>query len=83
MGIVFDLKRPTYSPLGSREALKNVDKDSPGLFICADLVATSITCHVGWNSRLYTIYVRYTAHISTRYHVIDLQVGIFCHFYAI
>ena len=32
LGIVFRLK-PTFSPLGSREALKNVDKAFPGLFI--------------------------------------------------
>ena len=28
---------PTFSRLGSREALKNVDKASPGLFINANL----------------------------------------------
>ena len=33
LGIVLGLKRPTFSPLGSREALKNVDKASPGLFV--------------------------------------------------
>ena len=33
LGIVFSLKRPTFSPLGPREALKNVDKASPGVFI--------------------------------------------------
>ena len=34
MGIVFRLKIPNFSPLGSCAALKNVDKTSPGLFIC-------------------------------------------------
>ena len=33
LGIIFRHKKPSYSPLGSREALKNVDKASPGLFI--------------------------------------------------
>ena len=33
LGIVFGLKGPVFSPLGSREALKNVDKASPGVFI--------------------------------------------------
>ena len=31
LGIVFSLKRPTFFPLGSSEALKYVDKASPGL----------------------------------------------------
>ena len=33
LGIDFRLEMPAFSPLGSREALKNVDKASPGLFI--------------------------------------------------
>ena len=33
LGFVFGLKWPTFSPLGSHKALKNVDKASPGLFI--------------------------------------------------
>ena len=33
LGIVFSLNRSTFSPLGSRKALKDVDTASPGLFI--------------------------------------------------
>ena len=33
MGIVFRLKKPAHSPLGSHEALKNIYKASPELFI--------------------------------------------------
>ena len=40
LSIVFRLKRPTFSPLGSREALKNVDKASPGLFIYKPSIST-------------------------------------------
>ena len=39
LGNVFSFKRPIFSPLGFREALKNVDNDSPGLFIVFGFLA--------------------------------------------
>ena len=39
LGNIFSFKRPIFSPLGFREALKNVDNDSPGLFIVFGFLA--------------------------------------------
>ena len=46
LGIVFRIKKPTFSPLGSREALKNVNKASPEVFILGNIIFSTYSRYV-------------------------------------